>query len=88
MNTFDVYDFSRDLRITSINRIISIFIINVSKLICPTGFTEILVLLTLFRKSLNEKADNTYASPLLKAKNSTSNPKETRLYQENAFEDD
>lgn len=62
MNTFDVYDFSRDLRITSINRIISIFIINVSKLICPTGFIEILVLLTLFRKSLNEKADNTCKS--------------------------
>jgi len=64
MSILDVYDFTRDLRLTSINRIISIFIINVSKLICPTGFTEILVFLTLLRKCLNEKADDTCASPL------------------------
>lgn len=64
MDVVDVYDFMRDLRITSINRIISIFILNVSKLICPAGFTEILVFLTLFRKGLNEKSDNYCVSPL------------------------
>ncbi|KAL4472530.1 hypothetical protein ABPG74_018479 [Tetrahymena malaccensis] len=60
----DIYDLQRDLRVTSLNKIFSIFILNISSRVSQQAFIELLVFVTLLRKALNEKGWETCYSPL------------------------
>ncbi|EAR97707.1 hypothetical protein TTHERM_00621270 (macronuclear) [Tetrahymena thermophila SB210] len=60
----DIFDMQRDLRVASLNKIFSIFILNISSRVSQQAFIELLVFITLLRKALNEKGWETCSSPL------------------------
>ncbi|KAL4499897.1 hypothetical protein ABPG72_015246 [Tetrahymena utriculariae] len=62
--TLDIYDMQRDLRVTSLNKIFSIFILNISSKVSQQAFIELLVFVTLLRKALNKKGWESCSSPL------------------------